>query len=188
MVSIPSASMTKWMYIFIICSILDDLPPLMLLSDRKCQHCGILCKRTTLANMPTTEQKRVTSRLLICMAAGAKQTTTQHTKHMHEHLELSVESSLQHDKVVAFNSKSSGDAMNSAPTDTGMISSKQLVCPACAMLLKLEIQAMLDNGASFDLGKHTCHSVASHFKEVTQSYRGSKHNDHVDLPIRHVAS
>ena len=149
-------SLSKYdkMDVFIICSVLDDLPPLMLISDRKCQHCGILCKRTTLANMPTTEQKRVTSRLLICMAVGAKQTTTQHTKHMHEHLELAVEISFQHDEVVAFNSKSSGDAMNSAPTDTGMISSKQLVCPACdtcAMLLKFDIQAMLDNGARFDL-------------------------------------
>lgn len=132
------------MDVFIICSTLDDLPPLMLISDRKCQHCGILCKRTTLANMPTTEQKRVTSRLLICMAVGAKQTTTQHTKYMHEHLEISVEISFQHDEVVAFNSKPSRDAMNSVPTDTGMISSKQLVCPACdtcAMLLKFDMQA-----------------------------------------------
>lgn len=136
----------------------------------------------TLANMPTTEQKRVASRLLTRMAVGAKHTTTRHTKHMHEHLELCIESSFQHDEVVAFNSKPGWDAMNSAPTDTGMISSKQLVCPACAMLLKIEIQAMLDNGASFDLGKHTCHSVWSQtFNEVTQSYRGSKHNDPITV-------
>ena len=88
------------------------------------------------------------------MAVRAKQTTTRHTKNMHDNLELCVESSFQHDEVVAFSSKPGRDAMNSAPTDTGMISSKQLVCPACdtcAMLLKFDMQAMLDNGARFDL-------------------------------------
>ena len=104
--------------------------------------------------------------------------TIRHTKNMHEHPELCVESSFQHDEVVAFNSKPGRAAMNSAPTGTGMISSKQLVCPTCGVLLKFDIQAMLDNRAGMFLRKHNCHRVSSQkFDEVTDLTKFSYHNN-----------
>ena len=93
-------------------------------------------------------------------------------KSMHEHSELCVESSFHHDEVVAFISKPGRDAMNSAPTGTGMISSKQRVCHTCAMLLKFDIHA------GMFLRKHNCHCVSSQkFDEATDLTKLSYHNN-----------
>ena len=46
MVSISLASMRNMDVL--ICSMLDDLSPLMFVSDRKCPNCGILCKKDCL--------------------------------------------------------------------------------------------------------------------------------------------